>query len=63
MASFCRQCSEKTFHQPDPDMIGLCNEGFVIAVLCEECGPIEVDHTGKCVSVGCLERHNDTSGD
>lgn len=67
MADFCRQCTIKLFGADmadKNDMAGLITEedtknGLVSSVvLCEGCGPIQVDHTGKCVSVGCYEGHN-----
>lgn len=63
MADFCLQCSQMLgFDHPDLD--GLTTEedtknGLYAVVLCEGCGPIQVDHTGRCICVDCAERHND----
>ncbi len=64
MADFCKQCSLAGFGDDYGDLAGLITEddtksGFVSSVvLCEGCGPIQVDHTGKCISTDCLEKHN-----
>ena len=65
MADFCRQCSIKILgiSGDDNDMKGLSLPADTEAkhypvVLCEGCGPIQVDHTGKCVSTDCIEKHN-----
>lgn len=57
MADFCKACSAELFDLPS-DFEGLvteeeANDGYIANVLCETCGPIEVDHEGKCVSVDC----------
>jgi hypothetical protein len=57
MADFCKQCSIETFGADYGDLKGLCKEDELIVELCEGCGPIQVDHTGKCVSVDCLRCH------
>jgi hypothetical protein len=52
MAEFCWTCLQDELYPEDPsrnDFHGLCNEGETTAVLCEGCGPIEVDHQGKPV--------------
>lgn len=68
MADFCLQCSLEMFG-PDieNDLKGISSEtdtkaGLFPLVLCEGCGPIQVDHTGKCVSEDCLENHRGKSG-
>lgn len=64
MADFCLQCSQMMGFE-SPDLDGLSTEedtknGLYAVALCESCGVIQVDHTGRCVTVGCLEKHNDT---
>ena len=61
MADFCKQCSEK--YGINNDFKGLStpkdtNNKLYCVVLCEGCGYIQVDHTGKCISKDCLEKHN-----
>lgn len=64
MADFCKQCSEELFTEDFGDLKGLSTQENTLAgefalVVCEGCGTIQVDHTGKCVSKDCLERgHN-----
>jgi len=53
MAEFCRQCAEHFGFEPD--FVGLTaqecwEKGLAVVVLCEECGIIQVDPGGKCVS-------------
>lgn len=57
MADFCKQCSAEFLDLDNSDFVDLCNPGFTIVVLCEGCGPTEVDSNGVCVSEDCLERH------
>jgi hypothetical protein len=57
VADFCMQCSIDMFSKDFGDMKGLCKKGMLVVVLCEGCGAIQVDHTGKCVSVDCIEEH------
>ena len=59
MAEFCLQCAEK-FGFPN-DFEGLTSpeewsKGRAAIVLCEECGPIQVDPDGRCV-VDCRLHH------
>lgn len=64
MAEFCKQCAAIMF-PPDvgqEDFKGLSTEedtknGLFAVVLCEGCGPTQVDHTGKCIAPDCLEKH------
>lgn len=63
MADFCKQCSLALFGEDFEDFVGLSTEQDTLDelfcwVLCEECGDIQVDHTGKCVSPFC-EAHDD----
>ena len=64
MADFCRQCTEEVLGQNgnENDFIGASTpedtaKGLYPVVLCEGCGPIQVDHTGKCISKDCLVEH------
>ena len=62
MADFCAQCSIDIFGEDMGDMAGMISEkkvkaGLVLNVLCEDCGPCQVDHEGRCVSVDCLKKH------
>jgi hypothetical protein len=65
MADFCRQCTIKVLGMDGDknDLKGLSTladteKELYPVVLCEGCGPIQVDHTGKCVSTDCIEKHN-----
>lgn len=62
MADFCSQCSIAVFGEDFGDMAGLLSEaedkqGFMVTVLCEGCGPIQVNGSGECMSADCLEQH------
>ena len=56
MADFCSQCSIELFGRDYGDMKGLCTTGYVMTVLCEDCGPIYVNPTGQCVC-NCSKHH------
>ena len=58
MADFCTQCSVEHFGKDHGDFEGISTEsdtkkGLFANVLCEGCGAIQVDHTGRCVSEDC----------
>ena len=58
MADFCTQCSVEHFGKDHGDFEGISTEsdtkkGLFANVLCEGCGRIQVDHTGRCVSEDC----------
>lgn len=63
MASFCKQCAIREFGSGfTSDFAGLSNymhtkNKLYVIVLCEGCGPCQVDHEGKCVSPDCDEKH------
>ena len=62
MADFCQQCSIDNFCEDFGNMAGISSAadtqaGRFARVLCEDCGAIQVDHEGKCVSLDCLKRH------
>ena len=65
MAEFCKQCVEDVLGLPGDknDFVGIQTEettkaGLFSVVICEGCGFIQVDHTGRCVSTDCLRNHN-----
>lgn len=67
MADFCRQCSIDIFGEDTGDMAGIStiestNQQMFALVLCEDCGPCQVDHEGTCVSVDCLKKHGAPNG-
>jgi len=62
MADFCKQCSIEMFGKDYGDFKGISSEedtknDLYPLVLCEGCGPIQVDHEGKCVSPDCVGKH------
>lgn len=62
MASFCKQCSVDIFGEDFDDYAGISTpedtaNGLYATVLCEDCGPCQVDHTGNCVSPDCAKNH------
>jgi hypothetical protein len=67
MADFCRQCSVSVLGIDDQDyfgdLSGLISEeevktGLGACVICEGCGFVRVDHTGKCLGgPDCMEGH------
>ena len=64
MADFCHQCSIETFGKDFGELAGLSKpedteRKLYAQALCEGCGFILVDHTGKCMSPGCFENHNE----
>ena len=61
MADFCKACAEKVLGFDTKDMAGLTvPEAWAhkraALVLCEGCGPIQVDPEGNCVTPNCLRR-------
>lgn len=58
MADFCSQCAIEIFGEDNRQLAGIANKGFVVAVLCEECGIIYVDHEGRCMT-NCNKKHYD----
>jgi len=62
MSEFCRQCSEEYFGKDMGDLADLSKpedteQKLYPGVICEGCGPTQVDHTGKCIASDCLEKH------
>lgn len=64
MADFCAQCIADLLGEDGhaSDFMGMSTaedtleERYPI-VLCEGCGAIQVDHTGRCVSPDCEKKH------
>lgn len=57
MADFCKQCSYEAFGIDAEDFKDVCGDGEQATVVCEGCGPTEVDCNGKCVSDTCTKQH------
>jgi len=57
MSEYCKQCSEVVFGYDRKDFFELCEDSGWLVVLCEGCGPIQVDRNGECVSVDCDLKH------
>jgi hypothetical protein len=67
MADFCRACSILIFDRDYGEMAGITaqkdwDEGRACPVLCEGCGPIQVDPDGNCVSGDCIEKGKEGHG-
>lgn len=59
MADFCRQCAIDLWGEDPRDLAGITTpegwgRGLACSVICEGCGPIQVDPDGNCVSSDCL---------
>ena len=66
MADFCKGCSIDILGEDFGDLKGLSTEddtsnGLFSVVLCEGCGPIQVDHEGTCISQDCEKHSNGES--
>lgn len=66
MADFCKQCSIDVFGEDFGDMAGISKpedtaKGFYAGVLCEDCGYIQVDHLGNCITHGSQPKHGFTA--
>lgn len=60
MADFCKECSLEDFGRDFGDLANLSTEAdtknaLYAVVLCEGCGPIQVDHTGTRVGTKGIE--------
>lgn len=68
MADFCNQCA-KELNFPSGDLAGITKQvDWVLKqaalVICEGCGPIQVDPDGNCVSSDCFKNgHEDAIRD
>lgn len=61
MADFCKACSVNMFGEDFKELANITQvaawqEGKAVTVLCEGCGPVQVDPDGNCVSTDCLEQ-------
>lgn len=66
MADFCKQCSIEMFDQDFEELAGITShadwqEDKAAVVICEGCGPIQVDPEGNCVSKDCLKKHTEAA--
>lgn len=62
MANFCKQCSIDLGFGDEGDMAGITTkeneaEGLFCYVLCEDCGYIQVNNAGECIS-DCMKHHH-----
>lgn len=62
MADFCRQCSIELFGEDFRELANITEvdkwkRGWAALVVCEECGPIQVDPDGNCISRDCAKYH------
>jgi len=65
MADFCKKCSIAMWGKDFGDLAGLSKpedteNGLYPVVICEGCGPIQVNHEGICISEDCKECTNRT---
>jgi len=63
MADFCKQCSIELFGKDFKDLANITKQaswarGRSSVVICEGCGPIQVDPSGNCISNDCNKRHH-----
>lgn len=63
MSEFCKACSIDIFGEDSKDFVGITTkeafaQGLACVVLCEGCGPIQVDPEGICISKNCLCNHH-----
>jgi hypothetical protein len=66
MADFCRQCSIDIFGKDFGDMTNISTpedtaRDFYAKVLCEDCGLVQVDHEGNCITHGSKPEHGYTA--
>lgn len=59
MADFCKQCSMELFGKDFRELAGVTEpdkweQGLAARVICEGCGPIQVDPDGNCVTPDCI---------
>lgn len=62
MADFCKQCSVEIFGKDFKELAGITTpahwaDGKAVVVICEGCGPIQVDPDGNCISQDCIGDH------
>lgn len=64
MADYCKECSVDLFNSDFKELANLSTEedtkkGLFANVICEGCGFVQVDHTGKCLGgANCTEGHS-----
>ncbi len=64
MAEFCKQCAEEVYGSPCPgDFVKLTTkkqwrEGKATIVMCEGCGPCQVDPDGSCTGNCNIPAHD-----
>ena len=61
MADFCKQCALDTFGDDIGDLAGISTpedtaSGMYPVVICEGCGPVQVDHTGTRIPATTMPR-------
>ena len=66
MADFCKQCCKDSLGVDGTDLDNISTEehtkkGLFASVLCEGCGPTQVNHLGECISPFCLKKHGEQS--
>jgi len=62
MSDYCLQCSTRIFGEDFKELAGITTleewaQERACIVLCEGCGPIQVDPEGRCVSSDCFCGH------
>ena len=57
MADFCKECSIRILGRDYRDLAGLCKPGEVAYDICEDCGFIAIDHTGRKLTAEELEAY------
>jgi len=55
VAEFCKQCALETFGEDIGDLAGISTpedtaSGLFPVLLCEGCGPVQVDHAGRRIN-------------
>ncbi len=64
MSDFCQQCSYEKFGDDFGELADITTpeeweKGLASIVICEGCGPIQVDPEGRCTSKDCLKKHGE----
>lgn len=66
MADFCKQCSLDIWGEDFGDMANISKpedtvKGLYASVICEDCGIIQVDHEGNCITHESKPKHGYTA--
>jgi hypothetical protein len=66
MADFCKQCSMDVFGEDFGEMANLTTpeqtaKGLFATVICEDCGVVQVDHEGNCITHEKRPQHGYTA--